>query len=546
TLVRVAADGMEVTVPVNVAEVMTVSGIVRYTDRLYGHQGYSGTALKSLRFVPVEAIANDQRLLSRGSTDARGHYSVNVPVGLGFKLRVLSATDETANLSISVRNPNGAVYAVTDEGLTSAGNAMTRDIIIPPQNAAVGAFNILDVFTSATLFMRDLESRALPALKAYWGTGSAGTYFCTNYDPYACPQDRGIYVLQEVAPPYISGNGDNDEFDDDVLWHEFGHFVMDVFSHDESPGGEHSFTSTALDLRLAFSEGWGDFFPIAVKNWLQTQQNSGAEARLSLDDGALATWYVDVRYVNGRSEVGSVVNIALPDPILYKYASNEIAVSKVLHELSQLEGMASLWPVLRRWSSSKGVGGTQTSTTTDLEYFWDDWRLLAAPRSDQILQMQNVLAERKIYYQADRFEPDNAHNEISLESCTTARSTCTSDVHNLYSENGSLDVDVLRFPAVQGQRYIVSTIKLSNGANTVLSVVNGVTTETFSESAGSLASKDRVQSEFGIINNAANFASSVIFTATMTTDYFVHVTRPTVPLAGTGRYGTYQVQVQPQ
>jgi hypothetical protein len=61
--------------------------------------------------------------------------------------------------------------------------------------------------------------------------------------------------------PWIDLSGatlDPDEWDDAVILHELGHFVASVYSRDDSPGGRHD--GTAVEPRLAWSEGWASFF----------------------------------------------------------------------------------------------------------------------------------------------------------------------------------------------------------------------------------------------------------------------------------------------
>jgi Bacterial pre-peptidase C-terminal domain len=58
---------------------------------------------------------------------------------------------------------------------------------------------------------------------------------------------------------------DSDEFDDAVIVHEYGHLVAAALSRDSSPGGVH-ILGDALDPRVAWSEGWANFFSSAVRN----------------------------------------------------------------------------------------------------------------------------------------------------------------------------------------------------------------------------------------------------------------------------------------
>jgi hypothetical protein len=47
---------------------------------------------------------------------------------------------------------------------------------------------------------------------------------------------------------------DTEEYDPQVVLHEFGHYLADVFSRSDSVGGQHGF-GDVLDMRVAFGEG---------------------------------------------------------------------------------------------------------------------------------------------------------------------------------------------------------------------------------------------------------------------------------------------------
>src|SRR4029450_5511629 len=58
---------------------------------------------------------------------------------------------------------------------------------------------------------------------------------------------------------------DSDEFDDSVIVHEYGHMLAARFSRDDSPGASHG-VGDMLDPRVAWSEGWANFFSCMVRN----------------------------------------------------------------------------------------------------------------------------------------------------------------------------------------------------------------------------------------------------------------------------------------
>src|SRR5262249_39710585 len=112
---------------------------------------------------------------------------------------------------------------------------------------------------------------AFPDLSLFWATTNtpSATAFCSTNGNIGTTEyatggpDCGNNATQIATGIYILGdfvNGkDTDEFDEHVLAHEFGHYFEDNFGRSDSTGGSHGSTDR-LDLRVAFSEGWGDGF----------------------------------------------------------------------------------------------------------------------------------------------------------------------------------------------------------------------------------------------------------------------------------------------
>src|SRR5439155_313592 len=86
-------------------------------------------------------------------------------------------------------------------------------------------------------------------------------------------------------------NDDSDEFDDAVIVHEYAHLLAAKFSRDDSPGGPHVL-GDMLDPRVAWSEGWANFFSSAVRNdpiWRDSYGLNGTRIlRYDLEDNVPA------------------------------------------------------------------------------------------------------------------------------------------------------------------------------------------------------------------------------------------------------------------
>ncbi|MEO6362891.1 MAG: hypothetical protein ABIO71_06655, partial [Caldimonas sp.] len=123
---------------------------------------------------------------------------------------------------------------------------------------AAGPFAILDVVYDAQAKVQTVAPTAtLPPLRLFWSvnnrpvnpqslaTGAIGTSFFTRDASGAA-----LYILG-------AANTDTDEYDTHVVAHEFGHYLQSVVSRDDSIGGGHG-SNDKLDMRVAFSEGWGN------------------------------------------------------------------------------------------------------------------------------------------------------------------------------------------------------------------------------------------------------------------------------------------------
>jgi len=443
---------------------VTVSGKIQYEDKEYDENGFTGkTSFKAARFVSVDIVnaASPAAPLTTGVTDANGAYSVSLDaaeLSLSVYIRVNSTAKPVNSPAIEVKSLSPvALYGVVGSTFIPSGD-VNVNINIPVTNSAAGAFNILDVYTSGFEFIHYLSGTYPPALTAYWMIGNSnGTFFCT--DASGCfpgAPGAGIYVLNY--------GGDSDEFDDDVLWHEFGHFTAANYSHDDSPGGMHYLSSNDLDLRLSWSEGWGDFFPGAVKYWL----NSSPDTRVRLSSSLTMpiSQYVDT---TGK-QAGISINIDQPyqgtnsanDP--YIHASSEIAVAKVLWNLMTGTGnfgMPSVWNVVTDSAYKNLPYPNLSSNQANLELFWDAW--LKRPTAvAEMGTLQSVLTERRINYAMDSFEPDAG--PVSSRRLVVGQS----EEHTLYAAN---DADYVAFDvAAASQPYTIKTMNLLDGADTVISI----------------------------------------------------------------------------
>ena len=128
-----------------------------------------------------------------------------------------------------------------------------------------------------------------------------------------------------TAAIYILGqaNADTDEYDSHVVAHEFGHYLQWAVSRDDSVGGPHG-ANDRLDMRIAFSEGWGNAWSgIALNDPIYRDSFGTAQAS------------------------GFTLNVSMPllpaqQPGWYK----EESIQFVIWEANRLLGFEPLWLAL--------------------------------------------------------------------------------------------------------------------------------------------------------------------------------------------------------
>ena len=520
---------------------------INYEDRLYGKAGFTTSKLKPARFVKVEFLNEGTHFISGARTDSTGKVTVSIPKSGNVGVRVISELKQDMT-ALSVKDMSENYYAVY-KTLDMSRLDDTVNVDISLATGAAGAFNILDVFSIASEFSHSFNNKVTIDLTAYWETDNfSGTFYCTNGDDPACINGKGIYVLS------IKGD-DTDEFDDDVLWHEFGHYIASLVSTDHSPGGCHYFDMNDLDLRLAWSEGWGDFFPMAVKNW--AAQDSARADYVSIEASVPASFYVDtaagvaqlsfdVASLENNSAV-EVDKVKIPFDEYHVHASSELAVSKILWDTlsSPVSGMTGVWNVFDDYIEAVGV-----STVINLESFWDGLLVELQPNSTDLASLQQIFGERKVYYRLDQYEGDDSiatAQPISLDSAQT---------HYLYTGTSDGDTDIVSIDLVAGKTYEVLTSGLTSGADTYIRILDGLG-EVISINGQKLENDDwRPDYEYQyslagcgyvVSNNETALSSRIEFTAPQTARYYIEVqsaaTAAPPPYESTGRYGTYDLKV---
>ena len=193
-----------------------------------------------------------------------GTYTVAVRSrAFNSKARVSVLNDITANLPYSVST------TFTIDGSEGATKTVSSTIVASgtaSPNREGAAFHILYNIYLANEYLRtELANPSFVTEKvtAYWKNGfNPGSYVGTSSGlSFYIQGSRELYILG--GSNGNSTTSDTDHWDDSVILHEFGHFLEDVYSRTDSPGGSHN-GNFIIDPRLAWSEGWANFFQGAV------------------------------------------------------------------------------------------------------------------------------------------------------------------------------------------------------------------------------------------------------------------------------------------
>jgi hypothetical protein len=233
----------------------SVSGTAMYDDYAPGVRGLAATATqKPIRHATVEVrgISNDAALAS-GKTDEVGNFSVNFPMTTPgrYYVAVIARQDDEQFKQVVV-NSAGSPHVVKSAEIDGATlrEATAVAVRATRADALAGPFNVFDIGIDGIKLARARASSALPIITWKWTRGVQACGPITT--PVSCYRDS----TKTIAVDATAKNGD--EFDDSVLAHEFGHFVMKELSRVDSPGGSHRWIDRSHP-RLAWSEGAATF-----------------------------------------------------------------------------------------------------------------------------------------------------------------------------------------------------------------------------------------------------------------------------------------------
>jgi hypothetical protein len=215
-------------------------------------------------------------MVAVSDTDLDGRFQVPVPMSASVVVRVVSRLRSSGESRVADNTNLNALYAVSSEidAREAVGNVLLID-----NSRVSGAFNILEMIQRSNDLVRLADANIVPpSVTIFWSTRNSLRTVGTTY----------FNVTNNTA--YVLGNrnseaDESDEYDDSVIIHEYAHALAVRFSRDDSPGGSHGL-GDVLDPRVAWSEGWANFFACAVRNdpIFRDAGPSGLTLRYDLED----------------------------------------------------------------------------------------------------------------------------------------------------------------------------------------------------------------------------------------------------------------------
>jgi hypothetical protein len=299
-----------------------------------------------IKFAEVRVLNSSGTVVQCGITNSTGSVvamngvsPLQIPNTVGnYTVQVLSRTNHT--ISVGGGKPDFKVYASVKTDICSNALHSVSKVVASPGTGTItlasndltafaresetanavqgGAFNILNNVISTHEYLGNNTSDAQensdltclsPKMHVYWQAGfNPAQYIYPSEDPSTVSQIS--FYLRGQNELYINGGklgnvttADTDHFDDAVVIHEIGHRIEDACGKMDSPGGTHN-GLFRIDPRLAWSEGWGNYFGAHIIRNKIADINPQAQTNLTTPtnyDGWL--YYLDT---NGYRESGLI------------------------------------------------------------------------------------------------------------------------------------------------------------------------------------------------------------------------------------------------
>ncbi len=480
------------------AEQNLVSGVACYADQKVDNEKLSWSAMP-IRQAQVELVSASDQVVASTISDDLGVYKLNiaeVDLAVQYRVRILAKGGLSVDPSL-VKGESGFPYAVATQNFTPSKEHGQRVDLVVASLIASSAFNIFDQMVAAHKYvLNGVGLGNIPALNAVWYDGNErGTFYCpASFTGSECDGLDTIHLLGSA--------NDSDAFDDAVVLHEVGHFILNTYSEDDSPGGVHYLYDNNQDLRLAWSEGFATAFSSMVRRY---EGIADADAYVDTDGKGVSLYNYALEVPSGGRNVFS------PKTQTGGMAG-ELAVSVVLWDLfdasNEQETFDNIAEQQSLWDTLQAMKGVDNVSMQDFMELWQGSNISA------------VANDRSIFAALDEYESMDA---IAIENMQAE----TLPVKQQRTFHDQEDEDWLKVYLEKNTTYRFKTSKLYSGADTVLTVfaADGIT---------EIATADNV--------SAINLASVQDLTINASGFYYVRIARSSATPAIV-RFGSYKLDV---
>lgn len=282
--------------PLNSGAQIRVSGTLKWSDT-------NGTQ-HNLRNVKVMIMDRDtltDETLATVYTSNAGSFTSTVDNQTGLLENggcdvFLKIYPASTNIAVKTTS-NGDYYFSTPVNENVSGSTISDSQVGGPNN------------TSKAFYIHQAGVVGALHVKAMSGNAPSNVVFRYPYSDSGNNEYTGSYIKIKTSSYYSW----------DVILHEYGHFIQDIYNIENNPGGTHYISENAIDTyfdagnslptaknkgtRLAWAEGWATYFSISA----QVQQNVSSMNIPGSGDGKYnnlaGNWYVDLEsYDDGKGE----------------------------------------------------------------------------------------------------------------------------------------------------------------------------------------------------------------------------------------------------
>jgi hypothetical protein len=472
------------------------SGTFSYRDREFDQTGFTGiTPTRPARLVDVEIVdASSGAVLATTATSQSGTFSMLVVDNAtrNVYVRALTRSNSTSTLFLKVTNASLTPYAVASS--TMGGHTKNADVNFGTLIAEIGAggeaFNLYDnglLLEDFTATMNGSRPNSSHPLTIAWAINRGQDTSVTN-NTRIDMRDTGGY-------------------DDTVLLHEAGHWVVFNYSASDNPGGAHGLADCGQDARLSWDEGHASYYGNSVRRhfglpnanaYVRTDGGPGPGHLVSWFDLETATQFPcdgDLSEVNVARALWDLTDGPATTDFSPGVDDGPIDVLTA--------SMGDHWDVLRN-----GLPGRMFITAED---YWDEW-FEAPVANGQFTPVHAIFSDgAKIHFHPDAYEPNETQAAAKPMPPGGAALPLTffSDADGDHSGGGVTDNDWFSFNAYGGESYTVETLGLLSGCDTFLRIHNAAGMQ--------LASNDN--------RSSGDVSSLITWTAPSTGTYFIRVSR---------------------